>query len=541
MPSEKNLSKNTPLKSVTQKRAHPFSSLLLPMLSLSCAFLLASCKASNLDLSSNSQAGALTSAQNQTATVRGTAVDGFINQGTVVLTTFPPGAAVLGSATTNIAGSFSIQTTPIDPAGLYQLTLTGGSSIDFASGYSIALSSLDSLSTLVTGKTLISSPVTMTVMTTLMANQAQGMVNKGETPLASFQNALGLWSGLMGFDPTTTPVTDPTAGPESMGAPAIYGLLLAGFSQMAMAIGVNDHLSPGASNTLGLLSVLNADISDGVLDGLKPGDPNPLTYFTYTLTPETLRKDIADSTLEFLWGDRNKSGLAPIDVSGSVNALALDSSSLFPGNPLPTLPDPGSPQITVSSPVNNAYYNNTLPLVATASDALGIGSFTVTSTTMPLPVNPPGSTSIQSSVDILDIPDGPLTTVFSAENLAGTVSTQTISLAIDNTAPTLQNLSPISETSYNVCGSTNYSVQVTGQMVDTGSGPSRIQVQETAPVAQAISAYSTVVNRTTSNISFYVFAPVNTPCKAVTFTYNITVYDALNNQRTIPYSMVIAN
>ncbi|EQD75318.1 hypothetical protein B1A_04036, partial [mine drainage metagenome] len=60
---------------------------------------------------------------------------------------------------------------------------------------------------------------------------------------------------------------------------------------------------------------------------------------------------------------------------GSVNALALDSSSLFPGNPLPTLPDPGSPLITVSSPVNNAYYNNTLPLVATASDALGIGNF----------------------------------------------------------------------------------------------------------------------------------------------------------------------
>ncbi|EQD75319.1 hypothetical protein B1A_04037, partial [mine drainage metagenome] len=94
-----------------------------------------------------------------------------------------------------------------------------------------------------------------------------------------------------------------------------------------------------------------------------------------------------------------------------------------------------------------------------------------------------------------------MTTVFSAENLAGTVSTQTISLSIDNTAPTLQNLSPISATSYDICGSTNYSVQVTGQMVDTGSGPSAIQVQETAPVSQAISAYSTVVNRTTSNVS----------------------------------------
>ncbi len=514
---------------------------LFPMVILSVSLLMSSCKASNLDLSSNGQAGALTSAPTQTATVSGTAVDGFIDQGEVVLSTFPPGAAVLGSATTDTSGRFSIQTTPIDSAALYQLTLTGGSSIDFASGYSIALSSLDSLSTIVTGKTLLSSPVTITIMTTLMANQAEGMINRGAAPLASFQNALGLWSGLLGFDPTTTPVTDPTAGPESMGYPAIYGLILAGFSQMAMAIGVNDHLSPGTSNTLGLLSVLNSDISDGVLDGLKPGDPNPLTYYTYTLTADTLRKDIADSTLEFLWGDRNQSGLAPIDVSGSVNALALDSSSLFPGNPLPTLPDPGSPLITVSSPVNNAYYNNTLPLVATASDALGIGLFSVTSTTLPLPVNPPGSTSIQTGVDILGIPDGPLTTVFSAENLAGTVSTQTISLSIDNTAPTLQNLSPISATSYDICGSTNYSVQVTGQMVDTGSGPSAIQVQETAPVSQAISAYSTVVNRTTSNVSFYVFAPVNSPCKAVTFTYNITVYDALNNQRTIPYSMIIAN
>ncbi len=540
MHSEKNLSKHgwTP---ASENRNRPFPLSSVQMAIFSVALLLASCKASNLDLSSNSQAGALSSAANQITTVRGTAVDGFIDQGTVVLSTFPPGAAVLGSATTNTSGSFSIQTTPIDPSALYQLTLTGGSSIDFASGYSIALSSLDSLSAIVTGKTLLSSPVTITVMTTLMANQAQGMVNRGEAPLASFKNALGLWSGLMGFDPTTTPVVDPTAGPESMGSPAIYGLILAGFSQMAMAIGVNDHLAPGASNTLGLLSVLNSDISDGVLDGLKPGDPNPLTYYTYTLTPETLRKDIADSTLEFLWGDRNKSGLAPIDVSGSVNSLALDSSSLFPGNPLPALPDPGSPRITVSSPVNNAYYNNTLPLVATASDALGIGSFTVTSSTLPLPVNPPGSTSIQTGVDILGVPDGPLTTVFSAENLAGTVSTQTISLSIDNTAPTLQNLSPISATSYDICGSTNYSVQVTGQMVDTGSGPRSIQVQETSPVAQAISAYSTVVNRTTSNISFYVFAPVNTPCKAVTFTYNITVYDALNNQRTIPYSMIIAN
>ena len=540
MHSENNHSKNT-LRTSLKNRKRPLRFILLQMGLFSLALLVSSCKASNLDLSNNTQAGALTSAQTQTNTVSGTAVDGFIDQGTVILSTFPPGAAVLGSATTNTSGNFNIQTVPIDPAGLYQLTLTGGSSIDFASGYSIALSSLDSLSTIVTGKTLLSSPVTITVMTTLMASQAQGMVNRGAAPLASFQNALGLWSGLLGFDPTTTPVSDPTAGPESMGSPAIYGLVLAGFSQMAMAIGVNNHLAPGASNTLGLLSVLNADISDGVLDGLKPGDPNPLTYYTYTLTPETLRKDIADSTLEFLWGTRNKSGLAPIDVSGSINTLALDSSDLFPGNPLPALPDPGSPQITVSSPVNNAYYNNTLPLVATASDALGIGSFTVTSTTLPLPVNPPGSTSIQTGVDILGIPDGPLSTIFSAENLAGTVSTRTISLSIDNTAPTLQNLSPIPATSYDICGSTNYSVQVTGQMVDTGSGPSAVQVQETAPVSQAISAYSTVVNRTTSNISFYVFAPVNSPCKAVTFTYNITVYDALNNQRTIPYSMVIAN
>lgn len=221
------------------------------MVILSASLLMASCKASNLDLSSNGQAGALTSAPTQTATVSGTAVDGFIDQGEVVLSTFPPGAAILGSATTDTSGRFSIQTTLIDSAALYQLTLTGGSSIDFASGYSIALSSLDSLSTIVTGKTLLSSPVTITIMTTLMANQAQGMINRGAAPLASFQNALGLWSGLLGFDPTTTPVTDPTAGPESMGYPAIYGLILAGFSQMAMAIGVNDHLSPGTSNTLG--------------------------------------------------------------------------------------------------------------------------------------------------------------------------------------------------------------------------------------------------------------------------------------------------
>ncbi len=501
---------------------------------------LAGCKADQLDLTNAANQSAASQGQTQSSLVTGVAVDGYITEATVTLTSFPPGAGVLGSAVTSSSGTFELQSGPIDPKGLYELTLTGGTSIDFASGLSIALSTLDSLSTVVTGKTLLTSRVSITPMTTLMATQAQTLINQGGTPLSAFDNALSLWTGLLGFDPTTTGVGDPTAGPESMSPQALYGLILAGLSQLTMAIGVNNSLAPGASNTLGILSVLESDLSDGVLDGLKPGDPNPLTYYNYTLTSDTLRKNLAASTLEFLWGDRNHSGIAAVDVSGSVNAMALDSSSLFPGNPAPAIPDPGSPQITVSSPVSNAYYNNTLPLVATSSDLLGIGSFTVTSSSLALPVNPPGSTSIQTSVGILSIPDGPLTTVFTAENLAGTVSTQNVSLLIDNTAPTLENLSPASNTTFYVCSGANDSVQVTGQMVDTGSGPSRIQVQQTAPVNQPISAYSTVVNRTTSNISFYVIAPAN-GCTTTTYSYNITVYDALNNQKTTPYSLIIRN
>ncbi|MHB1285974.1 MAG: Ig-like domain-containing protein [Leptospirales bacterium] len=482
-----------------------------------------------------------TSSGSSSALITGTTFDGPVIQANVTLEQFPSGSGAIGTATTNANGTFSMTVPLLDPNGIYIVSVTNGKTIDLASGTTISFAQGDQLSAMGTGSDFNSGSFSVTPFTTLEATLATTFIQQGESPQAALIKSGSLWTGFLGFDPVKTTVDDPTGGPTQATPAGLYGLDLAGLSQLADNIGQSQSLALGTANTLGLLSQLESDLSDGKLNGMALGSATPLSYYGYTLTADTLRKSLAAGILEFLWNARNKSGLTPTQISGSANSLALNTSSLFPGGSTPTAPDPGSPTLLVQSPQNNLYYNGSLLISATASDDLGIGNLVLSSPDVPLPGGNLYGNPLITSFNTATLPDGPYTLIFSATDYAGNNTAQTIPFSIDNTPPAISNLSPATGTPLVYCQGSNVAITVKGILTDNGSGPKYLRAQETSPQSTTIPTQMIVVSNTEDHFSFGLSIPSNTTCQTINYNFNLTGYDNLNNSSTLSYTLTIRN
>ena len=472
----------------------------------------------------------------------GSVFDGPVLQGTVALEPFPPGSGVIGTATTGPYGQFSMTVPALDPNALYLLSVTSGKTIDFASGTTINFSQGDKLTALGTGSDFTSGNLSVTLFTTLETALAKYFISQGEDAQSALSKSGTLWTGFLGFDPVRTAVEDPTQGPTQATSPGLYGLYLAGFSELAYNIGQSQNLSVGTSNTLGLLGELESDLSDGVLNGMALGSTTPLSYYGYTLTSDTLRKSLGAGVLEFLWNSRNKSGLTPVQITGSANSLALNTSSLFPGSPTPVAPDPGSPVLLIQSPQAAQYYKGSLLISATASDDLGIGSLILTSPDLSLPGGNISGNPLVTSFNTTAESDGPYNLIFTATDYAGNIASQVIPFSIDNTPPTIANLNPASgATLPPYCNGTNVAVTVTGTLTDNGSGPNYLLTQEVSPQSTSVNTQMTTVSTTEDSFSFGFSVPPHTTCQTTQYSFTLTGFDNLTNLSTMSYTLTIKN
>lgn len=515
------------------KHFSALSRLLLHLFPTTFLFI-CGCQGDNLDFPPANQAN--------TSAITGMAFDGPVLQGTVILEAYPPGSGTIATGPTGTNGTFSFTSPLLDSQSLYVLTVTSGKTLDLASGVTLTFAQGDQLTAIATGAELSQGSISITPFTTLEASLTEHYITQGVPPADAIRQSADLWTGYLGFDPLTTAVADPAQGPTQPNSAGLYGIALAGLSQMAYGIGQNQSLSPGTANTLGLLSLLESDLSDGIFNGLPQGSATPLSYYGYTLTSDTLRKNLAAGILEFLWNNLNKSGLTPVTVDGFANSLALNTSALFSETPGAVAPDPGAPAVTIVTPVAGQYYKGTITIMASASDDLGIGSFITSSANLPLPGGSIDQNPLTTSYNTAAVADGSYNLLFTATDYAGHTTSKDVQFSVDNTPPTISGLSPSNGQNILFCQGTTASVTVTGTLTDTGSGPNFVNVTELSPTSTTITSQFILSAENPEQGSFQFTFPVPpSGCKAVTYSFSLTGYDNLLNSSTIPYSLTIQN
>ncbi len=475
--------------------------------------------------------------------VSGVAMDGPISGGSVAVAQYQSDGSLvpLGTVTTGRDGSFQITSLFDLSGGPVSFTLTGGTNIDIASGATITTPTGVSLTALIPAADLTHTVVVLTPFSSLEATEAQTLASQGSSIEEALSKARTDWSGFLGFDPAEVPPANMAAGPASANASGIYGLLLAGLSQFTNHIGQTQNLAPGTANPLGLLPLLEQDLGDGVFNGLAPGNPTPLTYYGYTLSGETLRQEVTAEALVFLWSGQNQSGLTPQTTDGILNGVAMNTGPLFPPSPSPSLPDPGTPQVTISSPASATFVNKTISVAASATDSLGIATLVVTGSGIVLPGGELTGNPVLAEIDTTKSPSGPASLSATATDYAGNTQTTTTLFTIDNVPPTITNLSPANGGLYSPgCTGNPTTVTVTGTLQDNLSGPSSVSVQETSPTNTGISATYTSINSTTGNFSFTFIAPANS-CKTANYAFTITGYDNIYNETVLNYTLGVTN
>ena len=476
--------------------------------------------------------------------VSGVAIDGPISGGSVAVAQYQSDGSVvpLGTVTTGRDGAFQITSLFDLSGGPVSFTLTGGSNIDIASGATVDTPTGVSLTTLIPASDLTHSTVVLTPFASLEATEAQALANsQGLSMDQALSKARTDWNGFLGFDPAEVPPSNLASGPASANASGIYGLLLAGLSELTNHIGTTQHLAPGTANPMGLLSLLEQDEEDGLFNGLAPGNPTPLTYYGYTLSPETLRQDVTAEALIFLWSGQNQSGLTPALTDGILNGIALNTGPLFPPSPSPSLPDPGTPTVTITNPASGLYYNGTITVTASATDSLGIAQMVMTGQNVAFPGGSVSGNPIITSLDTTKSPSGPASLSATATDYAGNTRTATVAFIIDNTPPVLSGLSPANGSVWAPgCTGNPLPVTVTGTLTDSLSGPEGVKATEVSPTSQNIGVTYSTINSTTGTFSFTFTVPAN-GCASNPIAITINGYDNLRNATTLNYTLSVTN
>ena len=180
--------------------------------------------------------------------------------------------------------------------------------------------------------------------------------------------------------------------------------------------------------------------------------------------------------------------------------------------------------------------------MASASDDLGIGSFLTTSPNLPLPGGSLDQNPLTTSFDTASVADGSYNLVFTATDYAGHTASKDVQFSVDNTPPTISNLSPANTQTLTFCSGITESVTVTGTLTDMGSGPNFVSVEETIPSATQMTASFTLsaTNPTQGTFQFTFTVPEN-GCKAVPYAFTLTGYDNLLNSSILSYSLTIEN
>lgn len=413
-------------------------------------------------------------APNIGGSVSGYGIDGIIINGDVAIYSYNGARGeLLATAKTDAKGQFSA--TIGNYSGPILIEVRNGYYVEEASGYRVDLNVGDYLSAVTfysAGGSL--SNVMVTPITTLAASLAgyyQGAgdnvsnaINKANTAMSSL-NLLNI------LDTYPADLTDDKNKPGSLTNSAMYGVVLAGLSQMSADISAQNNTQPHrVYNSMALTKALANDISDGKLNGKKVADD---IYLGITkLDTYTMRRTLGVASINFMNTTYNKSGLARGDVENYLSQIAANSGSLFPSENPPLPIDDVAPTITFTEPAANSYVAGKLKVRVVATDFSNIKALTVTSPSFPNTIffDYDGTANIYLlEVDTTTIADGNLTFNVSATDVADNISTASITVVVDNTRAQVNITSPVNNSFTSLAV-----VTVSGTITDAGSGVSSI-------------------------------------------------------------------
>jgi len=318
-----------------------------------------------------------------------------------------------------------------------------------------------------------------------------------------------------GFDVQTVVPKNPSLGPVGgITSQSKYGLILAGLSQLGVNISTTGGISPGTEVTaVSISTFLNRDLRyEGVFNGW--GASGQFVYAGHTQSSYTVRTDLPRAILDFLRGQRNKSGIsANLDMYAYLDTLAESTLEIFPDDPIIPV-DNNPPEVTWHSPISGARYRGSVLVDVSATDDREMAVLEVTTPEETCKDNDPcdqdGSPwSIRFSYDTTAVSYGQIDFSVHAEDTTGNEEDPSaVSIIADNEGPSLAFLSP-GDGAY----TSEDTIHITG-LVEDPSGVSDLR----------LGVISVEVDGASFDVEVNLFSGAN--------TFIFTAIDTLGNQTT---------
>jgi hypothetical protein len=428
-------------------------------------------------------------------TVSGTTFDGLISSANVSIYDFTTGAkgAQLAQSVSDGTGHYSIslkvESRPI------LIEITGGSYFEEAgAGYQIALNNnkLTALTNYTSGTTVNNAVTTFTHMA---AGLAAYQISKGTAVAVAIDNANGRVSTLTGFDILTTMPVQITAqinGNSTLTPELRYGFLAGAISSWTYshAPAAHAHVTPYTS--IDFAQLIYQDISaDGILDGKGFDGTGSLVQLSFGPTPlnvDVYRFGIGAGMIQMAANARNKSSLAVADVLPFATSYIASTDAMFNGVAPAAFV---APTVTIAAPVANSVVNGLLNVAATTDSNVGLAKVELLVDTV-LKATATNLTAPTFQIDTTAYVDGIHSIGVAATDLTGKVTTRSVSITINNTAPAVSITAPVA----------------------TAAGP--LTISATTNSSAGLSKVELLVD----DVSIAIAASVTAP----TFTFNTTVY-----------------
>jgi hypothetical protein len=418
------------------------------------------------------------------ATISGVAYDAAIIDGNVTIYSFENGTkgAVLGEGRTDYQGNYSVSINA--PSQPILVEITGGRYVEEASGLNVTLHSAHGLRAVTSYSVGTPISINVTYYTQLAAALAGFYINQGQGVSTAISNANARISALTGFPILTTrpvDVTDVANASASLTPSLQYGFLAAAISQWTLnASRTNGTADHSIHNSITFANLAYDDLlADGVLDGL--GTAGPLSVGTIPLSADVYRHGLAVGALQFVQGSRNRTGLATTGVLTFVKTFNDSTNEIFGARTVIAL-DENGPTISNMSPTNNAYRRGTFQANATITDIVGLTNvvWKRNGTTLGSVAN---LADPRFTIDSSVLSDGDHTLTVEATNLLNTVQSASITVRVDNTAPTL------SATSITPVNNGSAYCRISGPVSDPTTGVASLSV-DGIPVTVSGSSWS---------------------------------------------------
>jgi hypothetical protein len=459
--------------------------------------------------------------------VSGVAHDNVLIGSTITVYQYSSGqaGAVLGSATTDQNGNYSISLQAETTSLL--LVAKGGRYVEEASGKQITLSGSQMLRAVVPYTTGGNISTSITTYTNAAAGLADYRIKHGAGVAAAVASANLDISNMLGFDIVTTKprdITNPANVTAYTSDEYSYGFLSAAISSWTMYASQqsgqsSSSLLHSSINSIAFADKMYQDINaDGLLDG-NGKDMNgvvvPLSLGTLPLSQNIYRYAIAAHVINISKNlQANKTALTDAQLVPFAQNYAGNTSMVWGSVPPSPFTD-GLPVITITSLTPNQWVNGTyVPVMATFAKLGALISSTVSLDGVV--IGSPGVagnlfTFVMNSKLYAD--GGARTLRFDVLDTYGVPASQSITIGIDNTAPTMS-MSLSWPVGY--CGrndgtppdqfSLGCALTAVGQVVETGAGVDSITDLMTGAVIypDVSGNWSEAFTGTSSGLSFKV-------------------------------------